>query len=309
MGARPPYYAMNNAPSNSQSLLAQTKSLLHHFDLKARKSLGQHFLINSEVLNTVARAAELSPSDLVLEIGPGLGILTRELAYKAGWVLAIELDRYLVEMLKQTLGDLHNVSLVNADALDIEPSDLIEKEKGAFSAAVGHTQEYKLAANLPYYITSPILRHFCEAKLKPRLMVLMVQKEVAESIVAQPGQMSILSLSIQLYGKPEIVCYVPAEDFYPKPKVDSAVLKIVVYPAPAAGVKDEKGFFKIVRAGYCAPRKQIANSLSQGLDLPKSVVEDILLKAGIIHQRRAESLSLGEWACLQETFSKEGKLT
>ena len=267
------------------SLLAQTRGLLRRFDLRARKRLGQHFLVDDEVLAVITSAAGLVPGDVVIEVGPGLGFLTRELARNAGRVIAVELDSRLAAMLRETLAAFDNVSIVNGDILDIDPASL---------ASGG----YRVVANLPYYITSPVLRHFLEASVRPESMLVMVQKEVAEAIAAEPGQRSVLSISVQYYGKPEIVSYVPARSFYPAPEVDSALLRIGVYPQPAVAVGDEKGFFGLVRAGFTASRKQLVNSLAQGLGLPKAEVWSLLEGAGIAPQRRAETLTLEEWANL-----------
>jgi len=272
------------------SLLTQTKRLLRQFDLRARKGLGQHFLIDGEVLKHITSAAELTPSDVIVEVGPGLGVLTRELAQKAGRVIAIELDNKLAAALKQTLAHLNNVTIINDDVLKIEPKNL---------ATV-----YKVVANLPYYITSPVLRHFLEASTKPQLMILMVQKEVAEAIVAKPGEMSLLSVSVQFYGEPRIIGYVPAQCFYPPPKVDSTILRINLYPQPRVSV-DEAGFFELVRAGFTTPRKQIANSLAQGLGMAKAEALSLLETAGIVSQRRAETLTLEEWARLWQVFKEK----
>ncbi|MDP2916994.1 MAG: 16S rRNA (adenine(1518)-N(6)/adenine(1519)-N(6))-dimethyltransferase RsmA [Dehalococcoidia bacterium] len=289
--------------SSGTSLLSQTKALLHRFDLRARKSLGQHFLVDAGVLEKILETAELTPHDVVMEVGPGLGILTGELAQRAGWVIAIELDSKLAELLKHPLTSFTNVSIINEDVLKLEPSALIEQESAKFPPTVTSPLVYKLVANLPYYITSPVLRHFCEASLKPEVMVLMVQKEVAKTIVAKPGDMSILGISVQFYGKPEIVGYVPARSFYPAPKVDSAILKITLYSRPPVAVTGEKSFFGVVRAGFSAPRKQLINSLAQGLDLPKAETMSLLERAGIVAQRRAETLTLDEWAGLEREFS------
>jgi len=279
-----------------ESLPAQTRKLLRRFDLRPRKGLGQHFLIDVEVLEHIIQAAELKPSDIVMEIGPGLGILTRELARKAGRVIAIELDSKLADILKQTLASFNNVTIINEDILQIEPAALLQKTMGSpFS--------YKVVANLPYYITSPVLRHFLEASVKPQIMVVMVQKEVAEAIVAKPGQMSLLSVSVQFYGEPRIISYVPASCFYPAPEVDSAILRVDVYPQPAVAV-DVESFFELVRAGFSLPRKQICNSLAQGLGLPKAEVLSLLGKADIVSQRRAETLTLVEWARLWRVLRK-----
>jgi len=265
--------------------------------------LGQHFLIDEEVLKLVTSAAELTPSDVVMEIGPGLGVLTRELARQAGWVVAVELDSKLVAILKQMLSALNNVTIVNEDILKVDPAALLQEQRARFSSA---KNSYKVVANLPYYITSPVLRHFLEASVKPELMVVMVQKEVAEAIVAEPGEMSVLSISVQFYGEPSIISYVPAQCFYPPPEVDSAILRVIPYPQPMVAVTDERSFFQLVRAGFSASRKQLCNSLAQGLGLPKAEVLSLLAEGGIVPQRRAETLSLDEWARLWQIFIKQG---
>mgnify|MGYP000159187961 CR=1 FL=1 len=290
---------MNESTQLHYSLLSETRRLLKQYGLRAKKGLGQHFLINSGILKHIIEAAELSSSDIVLEVGPGLGVLTRELVKSAGWVIAVELDSHMAEILKNLFADLPNLSIINRDILEIDPFDLINGEKARFPAELQSKQEYKVVANLPYYITGPVLRHFCEAKFKPGLMVIMVQKEVAQSIVAQPGEMSILAVSVQFYGHPRIVGYVPAGNFYPAPKVDSAILKITLSPQPVVPVISEKGFFRIVRAGFSSARKQIVNPLARGLELPKQEVLSLLEKAGISPQKRAEDLSLEEWARLE----------
>jgi 16S rRNA (adenine1518-N6/adenine1519-N6)-dimethyltransferase len=277
------------------SLLAQTKRLLRQFDLQARKGLGQHFLIDGEVLRLIASAAELAPADVIVEVGPGLGILTRELAGQAGRVIAIELDNKLAALLKQTLASFNNVTIINDDVLKLEPEDLLKGQ-----AATG----YKVVANLPYYIASPVLRHFLEARAKPEMMIVMVQKEVAEAIVAKAGDMSLLSVSVQFYGKPRIISHVPARCFYPAPKVDSALLRIDLYPQPAVAVSDESSFFDLVRAGFAAPRKQMVNSLAQGLGRDKTEILPLLERADIASQRRAETLTLEEWARLWRIFEE-----
>ncbi|MEE8618910.1 MAG: 16S rRNA (adenine(1518)-N(6)/adenine(1519)-N(6))-dimethyltransferase RsmA, partial [Dehalococcoidales bacterium] len=259
------------------------------------------FLIDGEVLQVITSAAELAPTDIILEIGPGLGILTRELARQTGWVIAVELDNKLANILKQTLASFDNVTIVNKDILRIDPATLLREPKTKFAPA---TSPYKVVANLPYYITSPVLRHFLEASVKPEMMIVMVQKEVAEAIVAEPGQRSVLSISVQFYGKPRIVSYVPAQSFYPAPEVDSAILRIDLYPQPAVAVTDEKSFFELVRAGFTASRKQIVNSLVQGSGLPKTEVLALLGRADIVPQRRAETLTLEEWAQLWQVFTR-----
>ena len=286
------------------SLLARTRGLLRRSGLRARKGLGQHFLIDEEVLKLIISAAELTSTDVIMEVGPGLGVLTKELARQAGWVVAIELDSKLAVILKETLASFDNVAIINEDILDIDPASLLPKQKIKFPPGITSPFDYKVIANLPYYITSPVLRHFLEASIKPQIMVVMVQKEVAEAIVAKPGQTSLLSISVQFYGEPRIMGYVPAQSFYPAPEVDSAILRIDLYPKPAVAVTDERSFFELVRAGFAASRKQIVNSLAQGLGLPKADVLSLLGTANIVPQRRAETLTLDEWARLWQVFTR-----
>jgi len=287
----------------TESLLSQSKRLLRRFDLRARKGLGQHFLIDGEVLELITSAAGLTPSDIIIEVGPGLGILTRELASRAGWIVAVELDNKLAALLKQTLAPFDNVTILNEDILRIEPAALLEEQRVKLSPEIDNPPGYyKVVANLPYYITAPVLRHFLAAVVKPQIMVVMVQKEVAEAIVAEPGQMSVLGISVQFYSKPRIISYVPAQCFYPVPEVDSAILRVDLYPQPAVAVTDEGSFFNLVRAGFSASRKQIGNSLAQGLGLPKADVLSLLAEAGVVPQRRAETLTLDEWARLWRIF-------
>lgn len=276
----------------TESLLTQTKKLLASYDLRARKSLGQHFLVDGSVLRKITAAAELTPTDTIVEVGPGLGVLTQLLAKYAGKVIAIELDNHLVEVLQAHFHDLNKVMILNQDVLEFNAADLID-EKTA----------YKLVANLPYYITSVVIRHFLEMPHKPKLMVLMVQKEVAKQITAKPGDMSLLSVSVQLYGKATIFSKVSARCFYPAPEVDSAILKIEVYPQPKVQTQDIIGFFNLVRAGFSANRKQLVNSLSNGLNIPKIEIVPILEQAGIEPRRRAESLTIEEWGTLYNVFS------
>ena len=277
-----------------ESSLTEAKSQLHRLGARAKKGLGQHFLIDRSVLDRIISAAELVSSDTVIEIGPGLGILTEELLKEAGKVIAIEVDSKLASSLEKKLSKSPRLTVLNADVLQLDPRELLESQRN-----------YKVVANLPYYIAAPILRHFLEASLKPSLMVVMVQKEVGQSIAAAPGDMSILGISVQLYGKPTIVDYVPAQSFYPQPKVDSAIVRIDVYPKPAVDVADIEGFFEIVKAGFSAPRKQIRNSLALGLQLTSAEVVELLEQAGITPQRRPETLSLGEWANLHRIVASK----
>jgi 16S rRNA (adenine1518-N6/adenine1519-N6)-dimethyltransferase len=286
----------------NESLLSQTKKLLRRYRLQARKGLGQHFLVNEGVRELIIEAAELAPTDVIIEIGPGLGVLTEELARLAGRLVAVELDKRLAALLSDRLKTLHNVTILNQDVLASSPAELL-REAGVAPAAgaIG----YKVVANLPYYITSLVLRHFLAAAAKPQVMVLMLQREVAEVITAPPGRMSLLSISVRLYGEPELIAHVPAGCFYPSPEVDSAVLRVSVPPQPRFAV-DEEDFFRVTRAGFSASRKQLANSLAQGLAVPRAEVLPCLERAGIDPRRRAETLSVEEWVRLWQAFAATG---
>ena len=283
-------------------LWLETRRLMRRYHLRARKRLGQHFLVDEEALGRIVAAAELEPRDVVMEVGPGLGMLTRELAGRAGSVVAVELDDRLADILGQTLSSFPNVFIVNRSVLEIEPGALI-RETVPLPEFDGQLH-YKVVANLPYYITSAALRHFMEAKVRPDSMVVMVQKEVAEAIIAKPGDMSLLSVSIQFYAEPRLVSYVPAASFYPAPEVDSAVLRLNLHSQPAVAVSDEAGFFDLVRAGFSAARKQLVNSLAKGLGCSREDVLSILERAGISSRRRAETLSISEWAGLWRVYSQ-----
>ena len=280
-------------------LLAQARRLLGRFGIRAKKGLAQHFLIDEAVLRHVVSAAELAPSETVIEVGPGLGVLTKELAARAGRVIAVEVDAKLAAILTETVGLSPNVIVINADVLELTPSEILAR-----GGASPFLEGYKVVANLPYYITAPVLRHFLEASVKPQRMVVMVQKEVGRNIVAKPGHTSLLSISVQLYGKPVIVRYVPARSFYPSPKVDSAILRIDVYQQPVVEVADVGKFFEMVKAGFSAPRKQLRNALSQGLSIPPVSAMNLLEEADISPQRRAQTLSLDEWAKLYKIFAE-----
>ena len=278
-------------PDKTASFSAQVKNLLRQSGLKARKSLGQHFLIDESVLGIIIEAAELSVKDTVIEVGPGLGILTRELARNAGNVIAVELDNELASLLQRSMASMSNLRVVNADILKIKLSQLL-----------GGKMDFKVVANLPYYITSPVLRYFVEATPRPSLMVMMVQKEVGQAIVAGPGHLSLLAISLQIYSQPKIVLQVPAKSFYPQPNVDSVILRFDMLPEPAVKVADMNAFFEVVKNGFSSPRKQLHNSLAHGMGMKSAEVTPSLLQADIDPQRRAETLSLDEWAKLYEVI-------
>jgi len=273
--------------------------VVREFDFKPKKRLGQHFLVDEAVLERILSAAELGHGDIVVEVGPGLGILTEGLAKRGAKVIAVELDSKLVNMLRKRLAPFPNVKIVHVDILKLTPQQLLQNNLTASELAQG----YKVIANLPYYITSPILRHFIEAQLQPSEMVVMVQKEVGEAIAATPGKMSLLSARTQFYSKPTIISYVPAASFYPPPKVNSVILRLDIYSQPPIEVSDVASFFDIVMHGFSSPRKQLRNSLAQSLEMPPNQVTLLLNKAGIEAKRRAETLSLEEWRELWEIFA------
>jgi 16S rRNA (adenine1518-N6/adenine1519-N6)-dimethyltransferase len=274
------------------------RQLLRQFGFKPRKRLGQHFLIDEAVLERILSAAELTPGDSVIEIGPGPGILTEGLAKQGARVIAVELDAKLVALLRKRLAAFPDVKIVRADILKVTPRQLLGDNLPASELVRG----YKVIANLPYYITSPVLSRFLEAQPRPSEMVVMVQKEVGEAIAAAPGKMRLISVKAQYYSKPAIVSYVPAASFYPRPKVDSVILRLDVYTQPPIEVSDVASFFDMVMRGFSAPRKQLRNSLAHSLEMPSSQVASLLEKAGIEAKRRAETLSLEEWRELWRIF-------
>ena len=261
-------------------------TLLRRYDLHPSKGLGQNFLADSHALQKIISIAGLRKVDDVLEIGPGLGSLTRYLALSARSVTAVELDRKLFPALESVLTPYKNVHLVQGDILKLDPAELME------------SPGYIVVANIPYYITSAVIRHLLEAKRHPIRVVLTVQKEVADRICANPGKMSLLALSVQVYGKPLIGSTIPAEAFFPPPKVDSAVLCIEIYSEPVIPTDSLDQFFTIIKAGFSQKRKILRNSLSGGLRITPVESERILCAAEIDPQRRAETLSLEEWGNL-----------
>ena len=279
-------------------------ALLKKYNLQPKKGLGQNFLTDPHHLQKIVDAADLSPADTVLEIGPGPGTLTGHLCDAAGHVIAVELDSQMVHLLRTEYGHYANLTVVEADILQLAISRQSTLSNQPFT--IHHSQftihNYKVVANLPYYITSAVLRHLLESHSRPQRMVVTVQKEVAERIVAQPGQMSLLAVSIQFYGRPTLVHRISAGAFYPSPKVDSAVVRIDPYPQPPMPVADVDQFFRVVKAGFGQKRKQLKNTLAAGLHLPPTQVVAALESAGIDPKRRAQSLSLPEWGGLVEAL-------
>lgn len=291
--------------------LNSPKDILNSYGIKPAKAFGQNFLINKGILDKIVKSADIKPDDTIIEIGPGLGILTIELAKKANKVIAVEKDKKMVEILKERLKDFKNVEIIHEDALKLSGSLLEGPTFQYFSTNSGRSDpqmlpNYKVVANLPYNVANAIIRMFLEAKNPPELMVLMVQKEVGQRICASPPQMSILAVAVQLYGKPEIISYVSAGSFWPMPKVDSAVLKITNIQKPKINTDL---FFKIMKAGFSQPRKQItgnfnkvlALSPSNGLKLNKLEIQNWLAKNNIQPNQRAETLSIQNWLDLTKT--------
>ncbi|MCL4386815.1 MAG: 16S rRNA (adenine(1518)-N(6)/adenine(1519)-N(6))-dimethyltransferase RsmA [Patescibacteria group bacterium] len=263
------------------------KSLLQKHNLWAKKGFGQNFLTDKEALDSLVDSAGIRSNETILEVGPGLGVLTTELCKKAGKVIAVEKDKEILEVLKETTAEFRNLEIANEDILEYQV-----KEKN-----------YKVAASLPFYISSPIFRKFLGLTNKPRLMSLIVQKEVAEKATAREGEMNVLAVSIQFYGKAEIIMIIPKTSFFPVPKVDAAILMITPYEKPLFDV-NEKLFFRIVKAGFGEKRKKLINSLAGGLQLEKGKVAKILADLSIDTNIRAEDLNLKMWQELYQNLQE-----
>lgn len=276
---------MKNTPSPPNAA-----TLLKQYGLHADKRLGQNFLEDALALESIAAAAGIESTDAVLEIGAGLGSLTWHLAAFAREVVAVELDEKLIPVLGGVLKPYANVRLIRGDILDFSPKDL------------GLPPDYIVAANIPYNITSAIIRHLLESDPKPRRIVLTIQKEVAERICETPPDMSLLALSVQVYGKPSIAAHIPASAFFPAPKVDSAVVRIEIHPKPLIPSPLLPVFFKLIKAGFSQKRKKLRNSLSAGLHIQPADAEALLTRGGIDPQRRAETLSIDEWSTLCDQY-------
>ena len=275
---------------NRLSDIGTIKDILSRHGFTFSKSLGQNFLINPSVC---PRMAELSGADKgvgVIEIGPGIGVLTNELCKIADKVVAIELDKRLLPVLEETLGEYDNLKVVNADVLETDLHKLIEEEF--------LDMEVVVCANLPYYITSPVIMKLLEDKLPISAITVMVQKEAAQRICADVGsrQSGAVTVSVNYYAKPEMLFSVSAGSFMPAPKVDSAVIRLNVLDEPPVKVNDEKKFFSVIKASFSQRRKVISNSLSSGLSLDKSKTAELLEKSGVPLNARAEKLSLQNFA-------------
>ncbi|OHA64415.1 MAG: ribosomal RNA small subunit methyltransferase A [Candidatus Wildermuthbacteria bacterium RIFCSPHIGHO2_01_FULL_48_25] len=276
------------------------KSVLSEAGLRPKKGLGQHFLVAKPFLELIAKAANLKKQDTVLEIGPGLGVLTEALAKRAKNVVAVEKDPAMVEILEKTVAKKHpNVKIIESDILSLARP---RKE------ILGRAKEYKLVANLPYYIATHVIRKFLETEHQPKLMVLMVQKEVGQRICAKPPQMSLLAVAMQAYAKAEIVSFVPKNAFWPQPKVDSAIIRLT--PRKAWKNTGDSSyfstvFFNVVKAGFKQPRKQLAGNLAKGLGIGKEEIIKTLSQLDISSTARAETLSIEDWLKLAKLFAKK----
>ncbi len=282
------------------SLLSQLSALGIH----PKKGLGQNFLVDPAHRARIVAAAELTADDTVLEVGPGLGVLTELIAAQAGRVIAVELDDRLIPFLRERFAAQPHVTIVHGDILKLDVGALISESANGkpqiANGAICNLQfaicnRYKVVANLPYYITSAAIRHLLEATPPPELLVLTVQREVAERMVAAPPEMSLLALGVQFYCTGQIVGRIPAGAFYPAPKVDSAVMRLAQRAESPAGGVTAEAFFRVARAGFSQPRKQLRNSFAAGLAVPPAQAEAWLASAGIAPQRRAETLTLAEW--------------
>jgi len=267
-------------------------SLLNKYQIRPDKDLGQNFLTDPTILAGIVAAAEVTKNDTVLEIGAGLGHLTSYLAEVANKVIAVELDKKLIPALGDSLGNFQNVTIVQGNILELNPADLIQDE------------EYLVTANIPYYITSSIIRTLLESEKKPKRIILTIQHEVAQRVCSNAGQLSILALSVRMYGDPVLVNRIPAGAFYPTPKVDSAVIRIDLFPEPLLPPEKRTVFFNLIKAGFQHKRKTLKNSLSKGMRWSTEETGNLLTSAGIDPQRRAQTLTMPEWLKLTSQYDK-----
>ena len=256
------------------------------------KTLGQHFLLDGEVADRIVEAGDLCPADIVVEIGPGRGALTSKLVERAGQVIAVEVDARLAEALPRQLGNPFNLQVVCDDARSC-----------GYPRLVPEGTPWKVIANLPYYAANPIVRRLLKEQPRPDLLVVMVQQEVGQSMAAAPGKMNLLSLAVQFYGNASLVCSVPPAAFRPPPKVHSVVVKVDVRPEPLLPASEAPGFFKLAKAAFAAPRKQLHNALSRGLNIGPAEALSIVDGASMDPVRRPGTLTLDEWVTLYRSWS------
>jgi len=274
----------------------EVKKLLKNKGIKPKKQLGQNFLIEKNIVEKIITAADVKGNDIVLEVGAGIGVLTQSLAKKAKKVIAIEKDKKMASLLKEGLGGLKNIKIVSADALKINPKDLIGANR------------YKLVANIPYYITAPFIDKFLKSSLKPKTMVLMLQKEVAQRICSDPPKMNRLAVLVKFYSTPKIICFVRKESFWPSPKVDSAIIKMDLNDnsRDKMEIGYKKTFFEIVKIGFSHPRKKLINNFIEKFGIPRKELIKLFLANQISINQRAENLSLNSWINLTKEFIKKG---
>lgn len=260
--------------------------------IQPSKGLGQNFLISESAYSKIIEAGNIGPENIVLEIGPGLGTLTEKIAEKADKVIAIEKDRHLVKFLSKHFAKNYKIKIFEGDALTINPDEL----------GVGN---YKIIANIPYYITSRLLRTIFEKWPKPASVVFLIQKEVAQRIMAKPPHTNILALSVQYFANPKIISYISKESFYPKPKVDSAIIKLIPNDKITDSNQQTIKIFKTIKIGFSSKRKQLLNNLSAGFKISKDKVTEILAQSEIALKARPENLTLEQWQKLSNILFLE----
>jgi 16S rRNA (adenine1518-N6/adenine1519-N6)-dimethyltransferase len=276
-----------------ENLIPNVPALLRAFHLHPKKGLGQNFLVDPLALRKVAEAGEIDRTTAVLEVGPGVGSLTCFLARDARRVVAVELDSDLLPPLKLVTAPFSNVSLIQGDILELDTTDLMGEDG------------YRVVANIPYYITSSLIRHLLEAKCKPDRLILTVQKEVANRLCSTPDEMNLLALSVQVYGNPKIVGDIPSGSFFPPPDVDSSIVRIDIHASPVIPYSQLETFFKMAKAAFSQKRKMVRNSLAAGMHWKVEQTVDLLNKAGIDSHRRAETIDLVEWRTLVKIAVEE----
>lgn len=278
--------------------ISTIKYIMDKYGFNFSKSLGQNFLISEHVVNEIVDGAEINEGDYVLEVGPGIGVMTYEIAKIAKKVLAVEIDSSLIPVLNETLEEYDNVEIINKDVLKVDIQSEIKDRLDA--------SRPKVVANLPYYVTTPIIMKFLEEDIKVSDIIVMIQKEVADRINASPGSKSYgaLSVAVQFFSDPSIVTKVPKTVFMPQPKVDSTVIRLKVLDEPRVKVEDRKYFFSVVRAAFGKRRKTLLNALSSGLGIEKALIEQVLLDTGIDPKRRGETLSIEEFGQLSNNLWK-----
>jgi 16S rRNA (adenine1518-N6/adenine1519-N6)-dimethyltransferase len=280
------------------NLLDETKMLLTQYNLRANKRIGQNFMINQEIVDEIIEKANLSKEDVVLEIGPGLGSLTKELINYAGKVIAVELDQNMINILNDRFTGYENLKIIQNDILKVDLKDILKSDK-----------KIKVIANLPYYITTPIIMKLLEDRLNIDSIIVMVQKEVGERICAKPGskEYGAITVSVNYYSNTKIIINVPKENFLPEPEVDSCVIKLDVLEKPSVFVNNEKLFFDIIKTGFSQRRKTILNSLSNGY-FSKEEISKVLKTLNVNEKLRAENLSVQDFANISNELVKEGSL-